>query len=169
MNDRKTTYHRHLLHCFSLVSKRGEDKWLAYNFVRKVYDDFAPVHLKRIRDALPYLRDSKLKSSMSVANTDAGSQVPDSQSMPPPSKVTTGSKRTNNTVLQQQLEKLQQQLKKQREESVRQREEMKEEFDRQRREKKEENAGLKKENAGLRAQLNKLLDRLTAPETKAKG
>ena len=50
----------------------------AYNFVRKVYTDFVPVHLKRIRNALSLLASRSPESSYEV-NDDNNREPPESQ------------------------------------------------------------------------------------------
>ena len=44
-------YYRYQIALISLSAQDGADKYMAYNFVRNVYDIFAPMHQKRIRDA----------------------------------------------------------------------------------------------------------------------
>lgn len=60
---KRTTFHRHLIRSVKLAD--GKDRWIAYNFVRMVYDVFVPIHLKRIRDAISHLPEQHSGSSMS--------------------------------------------------------------------------------------------------------
>ncbi|KAK2756539.1 hypothetical protein FQN54_005432 [Arachnomyces sp. PD_36] len=51
----KRTFSRHPIRSFDFTELNGKGRWIAYNFTRKVYDTFAPIHLKRIRTALARL------------------------------------------------------------------------------------------------------------------
>ena len=50
-----TSFYRHLLRDFSITDQEGIDKWTAYKFVRNVYDEFYPIHHKRICSAIDQL------------------------------------------------------------------------------------------------------------------
>jgi hypothetical protein len=76
----KITFHRHPIRSFNLTDRDGNDRWTAYKFVRKVYDHFAPIHLKRIQSAVARLREPDLEPCTSVANADESEQA-DSQEM----------------------------------------------------------------------------------------
>ena len=73
----KTTFHRHPIRQFFLTNPNSKERWAAYNFTRKVYDTFAPIHLERIRTAigqLPEPPSNPVRSGISVdADTEAGS------------------------------------------------------------------------------------------------
>ena len=51
----KITFHRHQIRSFDISDQEGKDRWVTYHFVRKIYDYFAPIHLRRIRDAIEQL------------------------------------------------------------------------------------------------------------------
>ncbi|MCJ1386984.1 hypothetical protein MMC17_010113 [Xylographa soralifera] len=74
----KITFHRHLIRSFDFTEREGNNRWTAYKFVRKVYDHFAPIHLKRIQSAVARLREPNLESFTSVASADESEQA-DSQ------------------------------------------------------------------------------------------
>lgn len=81
----KTTFHRHLVHSFDITAYDGKNRWTAYNFVRKLYDHFAPIHLKRIRDAVALLGPAS-ESFISIDITGGKSEFADEQgiaSVPP--------------------------------------------------------------------------------------
>ena len=78
IKEDKTHFYRHLISSFDLTAGAGENRWTAYNFVRKLYDDFAPIHLKRIQDAISLLPE-KSESFMSITNTEAELELSDSQ------------------------------------------------------------------------------------------
>jgi len=75
----ETTFHRHLIHSFDFTAYDGKNKWTAYEFVRKVYDHFAPIHLKRIQSAVAQLPDPKSDSFMSITGTENDLELADSQ------------------------------------------------------------------------------------------
>ena len=91
-------YHRYLIDLFSLSVRDGENQYKAYNFVQNVYEQFAPAHLKRIKDAVAHLPTpaqrtglSFATSNMSVGESDSEQDSQEAvsqdegQMMPPPS------------------------------------------------------------------------------------
>ena len=66
----KTTFHRHLIRQFFLTNPNSKERWTAYNFTRKVYDTFVPMHLERIRTAVAQLPDLPSKSIGSGVSVD---------------------------------------------------------------------------------------------------
>ena len=74
----KTTFHRHLIRSFDLTDYGGQNRWTAYNFVRKLYHYFAPIHLKRTQCAVAQLGD-RSESFMSTDTAEGESQLVDSQ------------------------------------------------------------------------------------------
>lgn len=128
----KTTFHRHLIHHFGLTAYEGQNRWTAYHFVRKLYDYFAPIHLKRIQSAVAQLGKPWYESFMSISNSENDSELPGSQetasasasqgnevfikpALPPKKK--RQSKYTEIAVLQQKLEQSKQQLAREKEEN----------------------------------------------------
>ena len=81
IKEDKTYFYRYLIESFDLTARDGGNRWTAYNFVRKLYDHFAPIHLKRIRDAIPYLPERKSESFMSIGTAEEESEFADSQEM----------------------------------------------------------------------------------------
>ena len=81
IREDKTHFHRHLIEGFDLIARDGGNKWTAYNFIRKLYDHFAPIHLRRIQDAIPYLPKPSSESFIPTTGTEAESELPGSQEM----------------------------------------------------------------------------------------
>lgn len=81
IDGEKTTFHRYLIREFSFRDQDGKERWTAYNFTRKVYDTFAPVHLDRIRNAIVRLPDPEREPFTSIASTENESDLPDSQQL----------------------------------------------------------------------------------------
>lgn len=79
IREDRTTFHRHLVHDISLAAYKGRNRWASYHFVRKLYDHFAPIHLKRIKDAISQLRGPTSESIMSTDTTERESETTDSQ------------------------------------------------------------------------------------------
>ena len=75
----KTTLHHHLIHAFDLTAYGGQNRWTAYNFVRKLHDHFAQIHWKRIQSAVAQLREPGLEPFLSITNSENDSELPDSQ------------------------------------------------------------------------------------------
>ncbi len=65
------TFYRHCIHSFNFTALNGKERWKTYNFTRKVYDDFVPLHLARIRSVIAQLPDPSSKSLSSDISIDA--------------------------------------------------------------------------------------------------
>ena len=170
IRDEKTTFHRHLVSSFDLTTQNGESRWTAYNFVRKVYDHFAPTHLERIRNAITCLRESRPRAPLLIDTSDAGSQMANSQEMGPPSQGAASCKKTRlttNATLKKQLDELFQQLFEQGRENRELRERLENndsvlrQENRELRERLDNNdLVLRQENKELREQISKMMDTL---------
>lgn len=57
VKGKETTFYRHLIHHFSLISRDGEERWTAYKFTLSVYHDFCRIHHERIVSAADQLPD----------------------------------------------------------------------------------------------------------------
>ena len=79
IEEAKITFHRHLIRSFDFTECDGKNRWTAYKFVRKVYDHFAPIHLKRIQSAVARLCEPNLESFTSAASAESESTQADSQ------------------------------------------------------------------------------------------
>lgn len=55
IEGRKTTFYRHPIHSFSFTALDGKDKWTTYKFCKTVYNDWMPIHLKRICSVIDQL------------------------------------------------------------------------------------------------------------------
>ena len=152
------------------MAQSGKSRWVAYNFVRKVYDHFAPTHLERIRNAVTCLREFRLRANLSIDTSDAGSQMANSQEMGPPSRGAASCKKTRlttNAMLKKQLDELFQQLFEQGRENREMRERLEKndsvlrQENRELRERLEKNDSvLRQENRELREQMSKMMDTL---------
>lgn len=65
-------YRRHAIAGYSLTLYDGKDRVKPYNFVRNVYDRFAPLHRDRIKDAAKQLQENRMEESLSES-VDAAS------------------------------------------------------------------------------------------------
>lgn len=52
INDAETKYYRHAIHKFDFTALDGKEKWTAYKFTKNVYDNWMPMHFKRICSAI---------------------------------------------------------------------------------------------------------------------
>ena len=79
-------FFRYEIDSFCYAQANDQNRWKAYNFTRRVYDHFVPIHLDRIRSALLSL-NSLLPESAYEANSNNSTEAPESQallaSMPP--------------------------------------------------------------------------------------
>ena len=60
IKGKETTFYRHLIHHFSLISRDGEERWTAYKFTLSVYHDFRRIHHERITSAADQLPDPEV-------------------------------------------------------------------------------------------------------------
>ncbi|KAI9674188.1 MAG: hypothetical protein M1817_002006 [Caeruleum heppii] len=72
-------FHRHCIYESSFVF--GEDKWMAYQFTRNVYDTFLPIHFNRVCSALDQLPNLQ---AMPVQPLPAQPAMDQGDSRPPP-------------------------------------------------------------------------------------
>jgi len=71
-SPQKLLYYRTELAVFGFNTRLGAERYNTYNFVRNVYDTFAPDHLKRIQDAVAFLPTPKERTGLSFATSDLG-------------------------------------------------------------------------------------------------
>lgn len=71
------TFHRHLIHSFDITAYDGKNRWTAYNFVRKIYDHFAPILLEDIKDVISQIPE--FESSISIEIAEVGTELADSR------------------------------------------------------------------------------------------
>ena len=122
VNGDKTTFHRYLIRSFDLTEQDGKEKWTSYNFTRKIYDHFAPIILKIIRDAIPHLPEPGSESFMSIANSENESELADLQETTASVSSSQGNERfkrpklPTKVMLQQGMDRLREQLEQQRKE-----------------------------------------------------
>ncbi|KAI1431998.1 hypothetical protein GGR50DRAFT_27538 [Xylaria sp. CBS 124048] len=63
--DNDITYHRYLVRSFSFAAHGGRKRWVAYRFVRNLYDLWVPYHQERLHKALEhYEKRMSVGSSM---------------------------------------------------------------------------------------------------------
>ena len=122
----KETFYRHAIRNFDFTDLYGKERWTTYNFTRKVYDKFGPLHLKRIQSAIAQLPDPSsepLASDISInADPEGDSQgiaisAPSSQetpsfkrpALPPTLKLQQENDRLRDLIKQQQQQQQQQQ------------------------------------------------------------
>lgn len=169
----KSTFHRHLVRSFDITDYDGKNRWTAYNFVRKLYDHFAPIHLKRIQSAVAQLDEPPSESFMSITYSENDSELPDSQetasalasqdneafkkpALPPKKKWQ--NKDTEIAVLQRELQRQREEAK-QKEDQLR--EESKQELAREKEESKQRHAELMDLLKEQKEQNKKLIDMLS--------
>ena len=144
-------FYRHQFALTSLIVDDGRDSYRVYNFVRNVYDNFAPEHLERIKDAAKVLRrpgepaatsfgtsaltleeqDSQQSSQDALPAGDVIFQRPGIPASSPQNEVISNMRQQveNQRV---QIDKLLQQSEEQREESKKQMDQMEKQMDQQR-------------------------------------
>ena len=149
-----TECYRHPLREFIITDDGGKERWRAYQFVRNIYDSFAPKHLERVKSAIDQLPNQILQSSQSMQNTEGTensqermvSTAPSSQEVifKKPALPRRGS-----------VADLGAQLERQNQAAERQRQQSEEQLERQRQQSEQLVSLLSDEIAGLRAQLER--------------
>ena len=79
--DGKTTFFRHLIRSFDFTELNGKERWTAYHFTRKIYDNFYRKHVDRIRSALSQLDSHRPVSLTSNPSFNSNAEGPDSQGL----------------------------------------------------------------------------------------
>ncbi|KAL9616322.1 MAG: hypothetical protein Q9160_008801 [Pyrenula sp. 1 TL-2023] len=81
----KTIFYRHPIHKFDFTTLDGKEKWTAYRFTKNIYDQWMPLHIKRICSAvddLPPDIDFELSQSASFSqSTPQSSQQSNAESI----------------------------------------------------------------------------------------
>ena len=78
----KPEFYRFVIAMFSFDIYDGADRFKAYNFVRNVYEEFAPEHRKRIKDAVASLPALAERTGHSFAGSDLAPEDTDSHQNP---------------------------------------------------------------------------------------
>lgn len=63
-------YYRYPIAMLSLTARGGADMYKAYNSIMDVYEDFAPVHRKRVKDSVEQLPRHPENTGLSFAASD---------------------------------------------------------------------------------------------------
>ena len=72
-------FYRYPIGLFSLTTNGGADRFKGYNFVRNIYEKFAPAHRTRIQDALACIPSPPERTGISFAASDLSLDQVDSQ------------------------------------------------------------------------------------------
>ncbi|MCJ1441315.1 MAG: hypothetical protein MMC23_001801 [Stictis urceolatum] len=75
----KLEFYRYEIALFSLSSNEGKDRYKTYNFVRNVYEEFAPKHRERIKEAIACLKAPDKRTGISFATSSLELGESDSQ------------------------------------------------------------------------------------------
>lgn len=70
----RTNYFRVPIREFSYADKNGQDRWTSYTFVWNLYTQFAPSHLKLIKEAINHLPDPLLVFQVTSSGTISNPQ-----------------------------------------------------------------------------------------------
>ncbi|KAK5069418.1 hypothetical protein LTR51_008668 [Lithohypha guttulata] len=171
----KTTYFRSSIREFSYADKNGQDRWTSYTFVRNLYTQFAPDHLRRIKEAIDRLPDPLSQSIDTISTSNLSSATePDTAPLTPATSNSEAvfakpgpRQRVTNATLVQQLEQ-------QRKDAKEREAKLMAQLEQQQKEGKEREAKLmaqleqqQKETREQHAELMKLLKHKVMPEDKS--
>ncbi|KAK0302215.1 hypothetical protein LTR82_017950 [Friedmanniomyces endolithicus] len=122
-------FFRYDIAMFSLTMNDGQDRYKAYNFIRNLYDKFAPQHLQRIQDAVGQMAPPAQRTEISFAASDIVLDEEDSQrdsvatasqedsQFRAPGEPASASSHRETRKMSEQMDKLLQQLEQQRKDS----------------------------------------------------
>ena len=130
-------FFRYDIALFSLTMYDGRERFKAYNFVRNVYDNFAPEHLKRIRDAAAGLPAPASRTGLSFATSEMGLEETPSQDSDVFLKPNGSASASQSAKLREQMDKLLKQLKEQVQDSKEQEKKWEQQLEQQRKDSKE--------------------------------
>ena len=157
-------YYRYPIVILSFTTRGGADMYKAYNFIMNVYEDFAPVHRKRIKDAVEKLPRPSEKTGRSFATSDMllneSDSQQDSQEMQgnnafrKPSEPASSSQKKEMATIREQIE--------------RQRKESEQVIERQRRESNELKEQLKQDREQSKQEIERLLAKLDQERERSK-
>lgn len=182
-------YFRYDIAMFSLSMYEGRERFKAYNFVRNVYETFAPLHLQRIREAVSSMQKPVPRTGLSFAASDITIDEGDSQpgsgatgsqgddGFRTPIEPASASQKRDMAKMRGQLDKLLQQSQEQGKQSMeqleQQRKESREELEQQRKESrdKEERMARQLEQQRMEsreqlAQMMGMMSRLQEPKSR---
>ena len=176
-------FYRYLIALLSLTARGGADSHRAYNFVRNVYEKFAPDHRKRIKDAVAELpkphQRTTLSFSASNMTLDETTSESDSQNTPsqgdgafqkPGEPASASQKKKVNKSKRQteqqmrQINKLLQQLEQQREPMEQQRKDSREKEERMERQMQQQLEQQRKQMESQLQQQKEIISLLKAPK-----
>ena len=182
-------YHRYPIAILSFNTRGGADMYKPYNFIMDVYEDFAPVHRKRIKDAVEQLPRPSEKTSLSFAASDMFLNESDSQqdsqemlqgdsAFRKPSEPASNSQKKEMAIIRQHIDRqrkeseqeierqrrenteLKEQLKQDREQSKQEMGKLQEQIERQRRENTEQKEQLKQDREQSKQEMGKLQEQI---------
>ncbi|KAL9049220.1 MAG: hypothetical protein Q9162_007328 [Coniocarpon cinnabarinum] len=162
-------YYRYSIGLVDLRMRGGRDRLAAYNFVRNVYEHFAPRHLSRIRGAVTMLAQSRSRSLVPSAASESGAEDFESQDQSDAgsSEGDRGRKhvrRQHSSVavatMRTQMSQLMEQLTQQREDSAKQLARSAEQLAQQREDSAKQMAQQREDSAKQLAQLEQIIDLL---------
>ncbi|MCJ1395513.1 hypothetical protein MMC18_008399 [Xylographa bjoerkii] len=75
----KLEFYRYEIALFSLTLDDGQSRFRTYNFVQNVYENFAPEHRKRIKDAVAHLKSPGERTRLNFSASSSALEESDSQ------------------------------------------------------------------------------------------
>ena len=79
IDGESTSIYRHSLRKYDFTDQGGKERWTCYIFIMNLYNDFAPLHLKRLTSAIDQLPDPETEEGPSDSCLDGDTTCAGSQ------------------------------------------------------------------------------------------
>ena len=161
-------FFRYDIALFSLTMYDGRERFKAYNFVRNVYDNFAPEHLKRIRDAAAGLPAPASQTGLSFAASEMGLEETSSQDSDvflKPNGSASASQKKESAKLREQMDKLLKQLEEQMQDSKEKEKKWEQQLEQQRKDSMQQLELQRKENQETQKRLERQVEQQRKDQT----
>ncbi|MCJ1348391.1 hypothetical protein MMC31_006623, partial [Peltigera leucophlebia] len=153
-------YYRYPIAILSFTTRGGADMYKPYNFIMDVYEDFAPVHRKRIKDAVEQLPRPSEKTGLSFAASDMllneSDSQQDSQEMLQGDSAFRKPSEPASSLQKKEMATIREQMERQRRENT----ELKEQLKQDKEQSKQDREQSKQEMGKLKEQIERLLAKL---------
>ena len=153
---------------FSLIMYDGRKRFKTYNFVRNVYDNFAPEHFKKIRDVAVGLPAPASQTGLSFAASEMGFKEISSQDSDiflKPNGSASASQKKESAKLREQMDKLLKQLEEQMQDSKKKEKKWEQQLEQQRKDSMQQLELQRKENQETQKRLERQVEQQRKDQT----
>lgn len=171
-------YYRYPIVILSFTTRGGADIYKAYNFIMNVYEDFAPVHRIRIKNAVEKLPRPSEKTGLSFATSDMFLNESDSQqdsqemqgnnTFRKPSEPASSSQKKEMATIREQMERQRKESGQDIERQRRENTELKEQLKQDREQSKQDREQSKQDREQSKQEIERLLAKIDQERERSK-